>query len=141
MDLVNALFEQEENIWIRQGEQPSHAVRDKIIISCGDLITFFVDKFALSKLTVFLHCLLSVYEVYLWQDNVLLTMNKPVSTVAELWDKIAVSVMASAEDVHRLLLEKGLKGYIVLDGDAFIRLSLQMHKFSLGSGWKISRMS
>ena len=59
-----------------------------------------------------------------WQDDVFSAMNKPVTTVNELWDKIADSIMASAEDVHRLLLEKGLKGYIVLDGDAFVRLSL-----------------
>ncbi len=122
VDLVNALFEQEEDIWIRQGDLPSDAVRDKIIISCGDLLTFFVDHFALGKLTVFLHSLMSFYEVYLWQDNVFSAMNKPVTTVTELWDKIADSIMASAEDVHRLLLEKGLKGYIVLDGDAFVRL-------------------
>ena len=119
VDLVDALFAQGENIWIRQGEQSLRS-QNKIIISCGDFLKFFNSEGW--KLTVFLSSLMSVYEVYLWQKDIFLATNKPMATMEELWDKIAGSLMATAAQVQYILLEKGLTDYIVLDGDAFIRL-------------------
>jgi hypothetical protein len=60
LDLVTALFApEEENIWIRQGNQFSFS-QNKIILSCGDLLTFFIDSQSLGKIVTFLTCLMSV---------------------------------------------------------------------------------
>ena len=106
VNLVSALFDQDEKVWITQPLQNSGAGKEKIVISCGDFTRFFRTRWP--DLCCFWGLLVLHKEVYLWQGDVLTSTSKSIKTSEELWDNIATSVMASANDVRRQLHDQGL---------------------------------
>ena len=125
VNLVSALFDQDEKVWIAQPSQNSGADKEKIMISTGDFTKFFQRYWIM--LCCFWRLLVVHKELYLWQGNVLTSTSKSIKTSNELWDNIATSVMASANDVRQQLHDQGLHRYIILDCYAVIRLIHHWH--------------
>jgi hypothetical protein len=124
VNLVSALFDQDEKVWITQPPQNNGGDKEKIIISCGDFTISFQENW--EQFCCFWKLLVVHKEVYLWQGNVLTSLSKSIKTAEELWDNIATCVMASANDVQRQLHEQGLYRYIILDFDATMRLTVNL---------------